>query len=145
MKNNYIFELRRNDYKYKGILFAEIDFAEIDNKEDNQQMGSPMPMPENFIAGAMAIIWIDEKGIWHAKMRIKFPSGSKQVMSRDYLEEFKHKLNINETYVLQDLYRIPMKNKCWYPNKTEDIDGMVKILQESDMLESYKVISEEEA
>jgi len=47
------------------------------------------------------------------------------------------------TYVLHDLYKMPMKNKTWYPNPTEDIDGINKILKDSDMIESFQVITGE--
>ena len=127
------------DYKYKGVLFAEVDNEAVDKK-----MNFPFPITKSYIAGIIGLIWVDEKEIWHSKFRIKFPSGNKQVFSQDYDEEFKEKVNMNVTYVLHKLYKMPMKNKTWYPNPTEDIDGIIKIFKDSDMIESFKVIIEDE-
>ncbi|MFA7192373.1 MAG: hypothetical protein WC089_03700 [Candidatus Paceibacterota bacterium] len=128
-KNDYIFVLDREDYDYKGVLFAEADDLE---------MGGPK-MPKDYVAGIMGIIWTDEKGQWHAKMRIKFPSGNKQVMTLNFEKEFDEKMNINETYVLNRMYQMPMKNKVWTKNPGGTIPGIVKIVQDLNMVEHSRV------
>lgn len=134
--NNIIFDLTNHNNKYKGVLFAEADNAEMD-----RQMGSHFPTPKSYVAGIMAIIWVDEQGIWRAKMRIKFPSGSKQVVTKNYDEEFKSGVKVNETYILQDFYKFPMINKMWVPNPDETPDGIVKLIKDADMIESIQVVS----
>ena len=128
-----IFDLTRTDWIYKGILFAEVDNAAID-----KEFNCPFPAPKNFVVGVLGIIYVDEKGIWHGKMRLKFPSGNKQICTRDYDKEFKKNVKVNETYVLNDLYKIPMINTAWYVNPDGSPAGMLKILEETDMIESIK-------
>ena len=141
MSDGFIFNISRTDHKYKGILFAEADNEAVD-----REMNAPFPTPKSYVAGIMGLIWVDEKEIWHAKFRIKFPSGNKQVVSLDFDEEHKKKVKMNTTYVLQKIYKMPMINKKWYPNPTEDIDGIIKIMKESDMIEfsEYKKVEKEE-
>lgn len=135
-----IFDITRKDWKYKGIFFAECD-----NKELSKNSGSFFPvLPKDFIIGIMGIIYIDENNIWHSVMRLKFPSGTKQVIRRNYEKKSKENININETYILNDFYKFPMINKKWYKNPTEDIDGMLKIMEDSNMIESKKILSKEE-
>jgi len=105
-----IFKLDRHDYDYKGVFFAEVDVV-----SSAGDFGMPPP-PKGYEAGVMGIIWTDERGCWHGKMRIKFPSGNKQVISCDFEEEFKEKVNMNETYVLNHMYKLPMINKVWRKN-----------------------------
>lgn len=135
-ESTYIFDLTNPNYSYKGILFAELDFEEMDKLAK-----SPFPTPKNYFAGIMALIWTDEKGIWNVKFRIKFPSGNKQVSSKDYTEEFEKKIKVNETYILNELYKMPMKNKNWMKNPDGTIDGILNILEKSDMIESKRVVS----
>lgn len=133
---NIIFDLTNINYKYKGVLFAELDNAQID-----KEIGNPFPTPKDYLAGIMAIIWVDKKGIWNFKMRIKFPSGSKQVVNKIYDKEFKKGIKVNETYILQDLYKFPMVNKTWLSNPEETGDGILKLIENADMIESINIIS----
>lgn len=139
MKNEskVIFDVTNPNCIYKGILFAELDFQEMD-----KQIKCPVPILKDYVAGVMALIWIDEKGIWNAKLRIKFPSGNKQVCHKTYQDEFDKKINVNETYVLNDLYRFPLKNKKWMKNSNGTPEGILKLLKESDMIESLKIIDD---
>lgn len=133
-KSQIIFDLTRLDYKYKGVLFAEADNAEVD-----KQIGSHIRTPKDYVAGIMAIIWTDEKGMWHTKLRFKFPSGNKQVISHSFDKEFEEWVKVNETYALQYLYKFPMVNKRWFPNPEETGMGIVNLIQKADMIESMKI------
>lgn len=123
---DFIFDLTREDHDYRGVLFAEVDFNEID-------MGCPFPQPKDYCAGIMAIIFIDENKDWHLVGRIKFPSGNKQV-----LRLFGGK-DSNETKLLQQFYKAPMKNKVWTRNIDGTPEGIIKILRDLDMVESEKL------
>lgn len=130
-----IFNLTREDYLYKGILFAEAD-----NRQMDKEMNNPFVTPKDYVVGVMAIIWVDEKSIWHSKMRLKFPSGNKQVVSANYEKENEEGITVNETLVLQELYRFPMINKTWLPNPDGTPEGIVKLIQDIDMIENIKVV-----
>jgi hypothetical protein len=127
---NVIFEFRDDDgNNYRGVLFAEIDFAAIDKDID-----SPVPQPKGFIAGFMAIIWTDKSNIWHMKGRTKFPSGSKMVHSKSYGKES------NETLILQDLYKMALHRKKWCKNNSGTVNGIMNIMHENDMIEYEKIV-----
>lgn len=133
-KENIIFDLTRLDYKYKGVLFAEADNAEVD-----KQMQTPFPTPKNYLAGIMAIIWTDENEVWHTKLRFKFPSGNKQVISHSFDKEFEEGIKVNETYALQYLYKFPMVNKTWLPNPDGTGMGIIDLIKKVDMIESIQI------
>lgn len=120
--SKYIFELNRKDYSYKGVLFAELD-----NNSFYKEYG--LSLPKSYVAGLMGLIWTDENGIWHMKFRIKFPNGNKQSFSQEYSKD------ANETLVLQDIYKLPLVNKNWYPNKDGSIDGILDVIKKTDMIE----------
>ena len=124
-----IFDLTRKDWTYKGVFFGEMDNAAVD---------SPFPTPKGYVAGMMAIIWINEKGIWHMTARVKFPSGNKQVIRINYKEESNKGIKINETLILHELYKLPMINKLWCPNESGTPDGIFAILEKTDMIESIR-------
>ena len=124
-----IFDLTNKNHSYKGILFAEID-----NSALQKEMGDPTPMPRDYVAGVMAIIFTDEEGVWRLTARIKFPSGNKQVIR---LEDGK---DSNETKMLQQLYKMPMIHKTWTKNPDGSPEGMLKIIEDLDMIESMVVI-----
>lgn len=42
--SNIIFDLRRQDYKYKGVLFAVADNEAID-----KEMNAPFPTPKEYV------------------------------------------------------------------------------------------------
>ena len=128
-KSNIIFDLTRQDWNYKGILFAEMD-----NNVIFGDMPPYMKPLKDYVIGVMSIIWTDEKGIWRQKTRLKFPSGNKQVFEKDYGQV------CNETKVLTDIYRLGLINKTWYPNKDGTCEGILRTLEESDMIESMRVV-----
>ncbi len=128
-KENIIFDLTNPDWDYRGVLFAELDNEEI-NKMTGYQMPAP---PKDYCAGVMAIIWKDKEGFFHMKLRIKFPSGSKQVYASQYPKDS------NETIILQDIYKVPMINKCWKRNEGGTGNGIIKIIEELDMIESMHI------
>ena len=125
-------DLTRKDWKYKGILFAEMDSS------DPELVKSVGEMPPDYVAGLMAVVYVDENGIWNAQARIKFPSGNKQVWRVEYKN--REDRQVNETLILQDFYKLPLKNKGWYLNETEDQAGMFKILQDTNMIESIRIL-----
>lgn len=98
-----------------------------------KEMGDPTPMPKGYVAGLMAIIFTDEKGEWHLTARIKFPSGNKQVIR---LEGGK---DSNETKMLHQLYKMPLIHKTWTKNPDGSPEGILKIVEDLDMIESYQV------
>lgn len=135
-KSHIIFDLTNRKNTYKGVLFSEMDHIEA-----GKQLDCPFPPPpSDYCVGIMAIIWVDEDGIWNAKMRLKFPSGNKQVVCRKYDEEHKENITINETYILNDLYKIPMRKKIWLKNKSGTPEGMFDLIKDADMIESIKSI-----
>jgi hypothetical protein len=135
-REQYIFDLSNPKHKYKGVLFAEID-----NDSICEECGG-MAIPQNFVAGVMAIIWVDEENIWNVKTRFKFPSGNKQIFEKKYDNEDSSK--INETFILHDLYRFPMVNKRWFQNKDETAKGLFDLMQQADMIEYAFILPEED-
>ena len=87
----------------------------------------------------MGIIWVDEDGIWNCKLRLKFPSGNKQFICRKYDQEHAENVNINETYVLSDMNQMPMKNKMWLKNESGTHEGIIELIRNADMIESFRV------
>ncbi len=135
-----IFDLTRQDCQYKGVLFAELDNQEVCNT-----VGMPGRVADDYCVGFMGLIWVDEKGIWNGKFRLKFPSENKQICHKIYDEEAKNNITVNETLVLHDFYRLPLIRKRWYKNESGKPEGILEILKESDMIESMKVYKAEES
>lgn len=133
-KDNIIFDLTNSSNKYKGVLFAEMDNSAVD-KECN----APFPTPKGYVVGVMAVIWTDKNDKWYLTARIKFPSGNKQVIKMDFSKPEYKNININETYVLQELYKLPMINKIWTPNPSGESWGILEIMQKLDMIESSTI------
>jgi len=123
-----IFDCTNPKHLYKGVLFAEVDNGEV-----KKEMNSPFPTPKDYVAGVMAIIHVDENGIWHLTARIKFPSGNKQVI------RLQENPPCNETKLLQKFYKIPLVNKIWTPNPSGDSDGILNIIKDLDMIESIQI------
>ena len=123
-----IFDLSNDKNIYKGVFFAEMDLTK------NKNGTLILSLLPNFCPGIMGIIWVDEHGIWNAKMRVKYPSGSKQVLTRQYKEEYDNNFPINETYILSEIYKFPMKNKKWLKNESGKGEGIVELLQQEDMI-----------
>lgn len=132
-KSNIIFDLTDTSNKYKGILFAEIDNQEVD-----KEMGCLSP--KDFCVGIMALIWEDRKGVWHFKMRLKFPSGNKQVATKNFDVEFEKGIKVNETFVLHEIYRMKMINKMWLSNPEGTSEGIIKLIEDADMVESRRIL-----
>jgi len=129
-----IFDLTNPKLIYKGVLFAEGDNSFLD-----EDWGGPK-VPQKYAPGIMAIIWVDEKGTWHHKTRLKFPqSGSKQIYSKNYKKEQQQGIKVNETYILNDIYKLPMINKIWNPNPSGDSWGIVEIVERLAMIEYFRM------
>lgn len=129
MENETIFELTRNDWKYKGILFAYLDYKNFEFDDDISDLHKHE---------VVVTIWADENDDWIAKGRVKFSSGNKAVFEKNYGK------NRNETKILTELYQeIPLKNKKWCRNKTQDIQGMMEILEKNNVIESIIVCEKE--
>jgi hypothetical protein len=116
---------------FKGVLSAEVDNTEMD-----KQLFTPISMraPKSYIAEVFGMIWVDKQGEWHMRMRIKFPSGNKQVIGKSYGKE------ANETLILHDMYKLPMVNKYWFPNPKGTFMALLEIMKKNDLIESSKVI-----
>lgn len=128
-----IFDLTNPDYKYKGILFAEID-----NKEVFSDCPFPIPNESIFHGGIMAVIYVDENQIWRCTIRIKHLSGNKHVLRKEFGKES------NCTSILQTIYNLlPMKNKIWTKNQSETAEGILEIIKGLDMIESFTVLKNE--
>lgn len=132
-----IFDLSREDWDYKGIFFGELDTNAVDKEYG-------MAAPKGFVAGIMAIIWVDETDTWHLSTRIKYPSGNKTVFHCAYHLEKVEGVNVNETYALNHLYKFPMTNKVWTPNPEGKAEGILKIMKDLDMIESCRVVQADE-
>lgn len=124
-----IFDCTRTDWQYKGIYDAILDNDAVQKEEPAFNR-----VAKDYVAELMAIIWVDEKGIWTAKVRIKFPSGNKQVYTLHFGTE------CNETKVLMKLWEMPSKDKHWFPNKCGTGQGILKILQDKNMIDSIRVV-----
>lgn len=120
-------------WSYKGVLSADLD-----KKAAYEFMGGH-PLPQTFdrkyVVEILGFIWTDEAGEWNMKMRLKFPSGNKQAYGSQYGKD------VNETFVLQDMYRLPMINKNWFSNKDGTLDSLVKLMKEKDLIESIQIIT----
>lgn len=137
-EENVIFDLTIKDCIYRGVFFGELD-----NDYVNGHVEDGMPkMPKEYIVGVMALIWTDPQGIWHIKTRLKFPSGNKQVVEKVFSEEVEEKKQVNETYVLQHLYKIPMVRKIWTRNPSGKPEGIVEIIKNLNMVESMTLKDE---
>lgn len=134
-KKHIIFDLTNPNYNYRGILFAEIDNTAVYKK-----MNAPFPTPKGYIAGVMAVVWTDEKGKFHTKLRIKYPCGNKHICTMDFDEEEYEKVNVNVTYVLNEIYKMPMIHKVWTPNPCGTGEGILEIIRKLDMIESARII-----
>lgn len=126
-KEEVIFDFTNPNWKYKGILFANFDTSEME-----KEIG--FPPPSTFYGGFMAIIWIDENQDWIGKGRMKFSSGNKQIYSKNFGKKS------SETEILQFFYQLPLKDKIWKKNPSEDVIGIIEIIKDLDMIESYKII-----
>lgn len=134
-KSSVIFDLTNSKNTYKGILFAELD-----NNECIKRMEESFPPPpSDYCVGVIGIIWIDEQGVWNAKVTLKLPTGNKQVLSKKYDKEHFMKVNINETYVLNHIYRLPMKKKMWLKNEDGTANGILDLIKKFYMFESLWV------
>lgn len=129
--SNHIFDLTRKDYKYKGLLFAQID-----NEAVIKESGISPPPGCVWSAEIIAMIWTDENNVWNAKMMIIFPSGNMQCLRNSYPNQE----NVNETKILQEIYKFPMVKKEWNKNDGT-IEGMFNILAENGKLEFVKMLN----
>src|SRR6201999_4259350 len=117
-QDDYISKFDNPAWKIKGILSAIAD-----NETMERELQSPFPIPKSYVAEIIAIIWTDENLVWQWKMRIKFPSGNKQVVSGNC------GINANETKCLHEIYKLPLTKKNWFPNPNGDIEGLIEIMR----------------
>jgi hypothetical protein len=127
-----IFDLTNPLFKYKGILSAIVDIDEL-----SRSKACPCHSPKDSIIELIAIIWMNEKEEWNYKVRIKFPSGNKQVGGKNL------GCYCNETKCLHDIYKIvPMKDKYWFKNPCGTVNGILEILEREEMILSIQTIEE---
>ena len=119
-----------NGWSYKGVLSAEMDKSEV---EQFAGFRTPQTVNRKYVIDIIGFIWTDETGEWNMKMRLKFPSGSKQAYGNTYGKK------ANETLVLQDMYRLPMINKNWFSNKDGTLDSLLKLMKTNDLIDSIQV------
>ena len=120
------FKIDREDYNYKGVLIAQTDGSQC-----LEEMKGCFPaIPEDYFGIVIAIIWTDETGMWHAKMKVEFPSGNKQIVLFKFDEEFNTDIKVNETYILNHIYKIPMKRKKWKRNPEGTATEFKKIIKD---------------
>jgi hypothetical protein len=119
MADKPIFDFRNNKCKYKGVLSAIADNEAVDKEMDN-----PFPTSKKYVTEVIAFIWIDEDGTWIWKGRLKFPSGNKISFGGNCGK------NANETKCLHEIYKFPMKEKNWFPNPKETVEGLIEIMKQ---------------
>lgn len=124
-ENTGIFDLSRSDWVYKGIVEGEMDNVAV--------MGFDMP---GYVCEYWGIIYVDEKGDWQSKSRLKFPSGNKQVISKNYGKE------ANETSILHEIYKLPFRYKNWHRNPCGTADGMFDLMEKNDLILSMTVVKD---
>lgn len=128
-EENYIFRFEKDSgWLYKGVLTAQIDKKAVYEEVNDKEM--PLKDISTYQVEVLGMIWTDEVGEWNMKMRMKFPSGNKQAFSKKYGKDS------NETFILQDMYKMPMINKRWYKNPTGDLDKLIEIMLKNDLVES---------
>jgi hypothetical protein len=47
---------------------------------------------------------------------------------------------VNETICLHEIYHFPMKHKCWLPNPSGTIEGLIEVMRQNGMIESMRVV-----
>lgn len=124
----------REDCKYKGAFTALLD-------DDELLIAALMPKflfdirPKDFVVEVWGVIFTDENGIWRCTFRLKFPSGTKQVIRTEF------GIDSNETKILQDIYSsLPMKEKCWVRNPKGTGNGLLEEMRKADMIESVQIM-----
>ena len=128
MSTEVIFDCTRKDWKYKGVLFAEIDCDKL--FEDDSHLGPP---PIGFYGGILAVVYVDENGHWIYKQRIKFSSGNKQIVTKNFGKDR------DENKIIENMCaHFPMKNQIWKKNLKEEGWGIIEILEDFDMIESIR-------
>jgi len=130
MTDNVIFDCTRTDWKYKGVLFAEVDEIEMFKEME--------PPPLDWYGGILALIYINENGEWIYKQRIKFSSGNKQMCMKCFGKDS------TENKIIEYMCTaLPMKNQIWKKNIKEDGWGIVEIIKDFDMVQSMCIVSKE--
>ena len=105
-----IFDITRRDWKYRGLLTAELDKSKFNKSNPYRKLS--------------AMLWIDENNIWNAKIAIESKSGKKSTLETS----FKENPNIDEEGVLNFICKIPVKNKVWTKNPDGSIEQMYNII-----------------
>lgn len=117
-----IFDLSREDWKYKGIIEGELDCMKM--------FDFPcMVLPRNYEVEFWAIIYTDENDIWHLRGRNKFPSGSKQSFSKEFGKDCK------PTDILSFVNSMfPFKRVKWHRNDPETGDALLELMKREDLI-----------
>ena len=125
-----IFEFKEDGSIYHGVFFAELDNQGVLDVM-NDTFHEP---PTDYVAGLMACIWTNNNGKINLKIRIKFPSGNKQV--------YEIKLENDETIenAVNIIRRFPLKKDTWYPNSDGSLHSLLKIINDANMIEWMEVI-----
>lgn len=123
--SDYIFNFSNPNWKYKGVLSAEADYNTLEKEWDIKQ-------PPGYTVYIVAFIWVDEVGDWFFRVRLKFPSGHKQVYGCNMGKDS------NETLCLEEMYRFPMQKKKWIANPSGILDRLLELMKKHDMIESIE-------
>lgn len=124
-----IFNFTNPDWQYKGV-FSGI----VDNDAVDKEVNAPFPSPKTYIAEVIAFVWVDEKGIWNFKARIKFPSGNKQTFAGSLGEDS------NEEEAVKAICKMPMKEKHWFSNPEGTVGGLIEVMRVNDLIETIRKV-----
>lgn len=125
--SDYIFDFSNPKIQVKGALSAVLD-----NENCIKELQCPFNIPAGIVE-VIAFIWVDEHGDWIWRMRLKFPSGNKHAFGLNMGKD------ANETKCLQEMYRLPMKEKHWFRNPTGRFEDMIEIMRKNDLIASIQV------
>ena len=122
----------KNGWKYKGVLSAIVDQKGV---EDIMEI--PMPLMRNYRIQVVGFIWTDENEEWHMHLLLKHPIGSRTALGKCLGK------NCNETKMLHEIYKFPLKEKFWFTNKDGTLESLIKLLREKDMIENERIMTNE--
>lgn len=122
-----IFDFKDN-YKYIGVLSAIAA-----QKEVMTQGNDFFELPKGYVAEIIGFVWINDKGEWNAKARIKFPSGNKLSYGKNLGK------NSNEDACLKEMAKFPMDDIYWFPTPTGDLKDLIDLMVENDLIDSMEM------
>ncbi len=118
-----IFNFSNPEWKYKGVFSGVIDNAAVE-----KGVGAPFALLKICIVKIIAFVWVDEKGIWNFRVRIKFPSGNKQTFAGSLGEDS------NAEEAVKIICKMPMREKHWFPNPDETLMGLIEVMRVNDLI-----------